>query len=292
MTTAGGSSALVELGWVHARQVLPLSLLQPLQSQLSDWLTGAGAPRRWPWQGIDQQAIRLQRRNPRGLGALAAALPQLEQVYVLALHDALGALLCAHSGWSQVVLSPIHNLRAKLPWRLSQSPFTNVPWHQDYGASDPQGDPVCLLTAWIPLSPAGPRQGGLELIPRSHQLGWLPHERGPRGPEVRPEALAQALQQRPDLQPVAIDAQPGDVVLFDQLTLHRSLPNRSRRCRWTLDLRYAEAGCSSGRPGQWARDPLVGEPLGPALLELVRQRAAALGDPGCPVRKRVDLELP
>lgn len=286
MTVVSANSVLGELGWVHARQVLPASLLRPLQNQLSSWLEAAGAPRRWPWHGIDQQAIRLHNRQPQALRSLAAALPQLDQLYALALHAQLGTLLRAHTNWDQAVLSPIHNLRAKLPWRFSQSAFTTVPWHQDFGASDPQADPVCLVTAWIPLSPAEPRHGGLELIPRSHQLGWLPHQRGPRGPEVLPEALDDALEQRPDLQPVAIHAQPGDVVLFDQLTLHRSLINRSSRTRWSLDLRYAEAGQSTGRPGQWAYDPRVGEPWSNAVLELAEQRVQAMVHP---IHKRVDL---
>jgi len=78
-------------------------------------------------------------------------------------------------------------------------------------------------------------------------------------------------------------------VLFDQLTLHRSLPNRSRRCRWSLDLRYAAAGCSSGRPGLWSRDPMVGEGWTPGVAELVAQRQRALANPLTPLQKRVDL---
>lgn len=278
-------SKLGELGWAHARQVLPASILEPLQRQLSGQLAEAGAPRRWPWQGMNEQAIRLHRQNPKALAALTAALPQLEQVYGLALHPQLASVLRIHSGWSNAVLSPIHNLRAKLPWRLSQSAFTTVPWHQDYGATDPQADPIDLITAWIPLSPAGPRHGGLELIPRSHQLGWLPHYRGARGPEVRPEALAKALRQHPDLQAIAINARPGDVVLFHQFTLHRSLRNRSRRTRWSLDLRYAQAGQSTGRPGQWAIDPIVGAPWSNTVMELAQQRFDAMAQP---IRKRVD----
>jgi hypothetical protein len=79
-------------------------------------------------------------------------------------------------------------------------------------------------------------------------------------------------------------------VLFDQLTLHRSLPNRSRRTRWSLDLRYGRAGSSGGRPGLWQRDPLIGEPINTGLLELVKQRCSALADPGTRVLKRIDLD--
>ena len=89
---------------------------------------------------------------------------------------------------------------------------------------------------------------------------------------------------------MALDASPGDLVLFDQLTLHRSLPNRSHRCRWSLDLRYSAAGTSTGRPGLWSRDPLVGETYGPELETLILERHQALSNPGITLRKRVDLE--
>jgi hypothetical protein len=283
------AGVLGELGWVHARGFLPQEPLQALREQLAAWLAGQGARAPWPWQGIDQQAIRLHRLRPQALGGLQQALGELDAVYALSLLPPLGALLEQHTGWPAAALSPIHNLRAKLPGRLGTSPFTTVPWHQDYGASDPTAGPVTLVTAWIPLSPASPRHGGLELIPRSQRLGWLAHQRGDRGPEVDPLALAKTLEQHPDLKPVAIDAQPGDVVLFDQLTLHRSLPNRSRRTRWSLDLRYSCIGSSTGRPGLWQRDPRIGEPVDEELMALVQQRCTAMANPATPILKRVDL---
>lgn len=283
---------LDQLGWAHARQVFPPLLLASLRNELAGWLAArGGSVSRWPWQvpGIDGQAVRLHERSSGSLDGLQRALEQLPSVYALALDATIAALLQEHLSWSEAVLSPIHNLRAKLPWRLSTSAFTTVPWHQDFGASDPSCDPLDLVTVWIPLSPADAFHGGLELIPRSHQLGWLPHRRGNRGPEVTPSLLAQTLEYRRDLQPVCVDAQPGDAVLFHQCLLHRSLPNRSRRCRWSLDLRYAEAGSSSGRPGLWQRDPLVGEPVDAALMDLIAQRQAAMDNPlRVKVIKRVD----
>jgi len=164
-----------------------------------------------------------------------------------------------------------------------------VPWNQDFGASDPASDPVQLITAWIPITAASPHNDGLEVIPGSHRLGWLPHQRDERGPEVCAKALTSALANHPELQPTGLDAQPGDRVLFDQLTLHRSLGNRSCRCRRSLDLRYAPAGCSSGWPGLWSRDPMVGEGWSPGVAELVGQRQWGLANPLTRIQKRVDL---
>jgi len=276
-------SPLSQSGVVHLRRAIPLHLLKALRAQLRAQLPLPAST------GIDRLAIRLHQQQPGALQALQRGFCGLPAVFGLALHPRLGQLLHQHCGWPAAVLSPIFNLRAKLPWSLSQSPFTTVPWHQDFGASDPASDPVQLITAWIPLTAASPHHGGLEVIPGSHRLGWLPHHRDERGPEVCAQALATALANHPELQPTTLDAQPGDLVLFDQLTLHRSLPNHSRRCRWSLDLRYAAAGCSSGRPGLWSRDPVVGEGWSPVVAELVAQRQRALANPLTPLQKRVDL---
>ena len=277
-----------ELGWVHFRQALPIELLNNIRRQISDQLFFAGL-RRLPFQSgeLSKSSVRFYRRNPRSLASLQGMLVNLPSVYQLALHPLIGQLLERSVGWSQAALSPIHNLRAKLPWRLNKSPFTTVPWHQDYGASDPTVEDVRLLTLWIPLGPASARHGGLELIPRSNHLGWLPHARGERGPEVDLLSMKNALETGQSLTPVSVDAQAGDVIIFDQMMLHRSLKNHSRICRWSLDLRYAACGESTGRPGQWDRDPLVGERVGDEVMKLVRQRFNL----GVPIRKRVDEEL-
>ena len=276
-------SPLSQSGVLHLRQAIPLHLLKALRAQLRSQL-----PLQAPG-GIDRLAIRLHHQQPGELQSLQRAFTGLPAVFELALHPKLGQLLHHHCGWPAAVLSPIFNLRAKLPWILSQSPFTTVPWHQDLCASDPATDPVELVTAWIPLTAASPYHGGLEVIPGSHRLGWLPHHRGERGPEVCAQALATVFANHPELQPTALDAQPGDLVLFDQLTLHRSLPNRSSRCRWSLDLRFAALGSSSGRPGLWSRDPVVGEGWSPEVAELVAQRQRALANPLTRIEKRVDL---
>ena len=159
-----------------------------------------------------------------------------------------------------------------------------MPWHQDYGASDPTVGRVRLVTVWIPLGPASTYHGGLEIIPRSKHLGWLPHSRAARGPEVNVNAMCDALKVNRNLSPVSVQASAGDVIIFDQLTLHKSARNKSRICRWSLDFRYAAMGQSTGRPGQWDRDPRVGDDVGSGVMKLVRQRYSS----EVPIRKRVD----
>lgn len=281
--------ALAQSGVVHLRQAIPRVLIRQLHREIAQLLARrSGQPRSW-WRGIDRQAVSLYGQDRAVLDDLNRELESLPGFYALALHSRWRSLLAEHAGWSQACLSPIHNLRAKLPWRLNQSAFTNVPWHQDYGATDPADESVALITAWVPITQASPHHGGLQVIPGSHRLGWLPHRRSERGPEVCADGLATRMIQHPDLQSLSIDARPGDVVLFDQFTLHKSLPNQSNRCRWSIDLRYAEVGRSSGRQGLWRRDPMVGEALDNSVRALISERLSALANPATVIRKRVDL---
>ena len=273
------------VGWVHYRQVLPCALINRIRSQISNQLVLASSGNFSLYKSdLDRASVRFYRNNPDQLPLLQDMLPDLPAVYELALHPLIGDFLEKSIGWSDSVLSPIHNLRAKLPWKLSKSPFATVPWHQDYGASDPTVGKVRLVTVWIPLSPALTYHGGLEIIPRSNHLGWLPHSRTERGPEVNKQAMYDALKENRNLSTVSVQARAGDIILFDQLTLHKSFRNKSRICRWSLDFRYAALGQSTGRPGQWDRDPRIGDDLGSGLMKLVRQRYSS----EIPIRKRVD----
>ena len=276
---------LDSLGWVHYRQVLPSHLISSIRDQISDQLAlNKSRDCLFFKSDLDRAAVRFYRNNPDQLSLLQGMLPNLPAVYELALHPLIGNLLEESIGWSESVLSPIHNLRAKLPWNLSKSPFTTVPWHQDYGASDPTIDRVRLVTVWIPLGPASTYHGGLEIIPRSNHLGWLPHSRAARGPEVNVSAMCDALKVNRNLSTVSVQASAGDVIIFDQLTLHKSCRNKSRICRWSLDFRYAALGQSTGRPGQWDSDPRIGDDVESGVMKLVRQRYSS----EIPIRKRVD----
>lgn len=285
MEYAQNKYILDTLGWAHYRRVLPCDLINSIRGQISDQLVLNNSRNCLMYKSdLDRASVRFYRNNPAQLSLLQDILPNLPAVYELALHPLIGNLLEKSIGWPESVLSPIHNLRAKLPWNLSKSPFTTVPWHQDYGASDPTVGRVRLVTVWIPLGPASTYHGGLEIIPRSNHLGWLPHSRAERGPEVNKQAMYDALKANRNLSPVSVQASAGDVIVFDQLTLHKSARNKSRICRWSLDFRYAALGQSTGRPGQWDRDPRIGDNLGSGVMKLARQRYSS----EMPIRKRVD----
>ncbi|MBV7335218.1 phytanoyl-CoA dioxygenase family protein, partial [Chloroflexi bacterium TSY] len=49
-------------------------------------------------------------------------------------------------------------------------------------------------------------------------------------------------------QAVILPMQPGDVLLMDKRTPHRSTRNVSETVRWSVDLRYQKTGTPTGRP--------------------------------------------
>ena len=117
-------------------------------------------------------------------------------------------------------------------------------WHQDIVALLPDADDTRIVTVWIALTDAFVANGCLVSIPGSHRLGPLVHcanEDLASEPYVPLTVLA-GMREQP------LPVRRGGVVLFDKLNVHRSLPNRSRSMRWSIDVRYNPIGQSSGRP--------------------------------------------
>lgn len=103
-----------------------------------------------------------------------------------------------------------------------------TPQHQDY--PHVQGS-TRLCTAWIPLGACGGDLGGLRIAAGSHRLGMLPLEpaMGAGGMSVPGDFSADWVSS-----PMA----PGDVLIFNCLTVHQGVPNRSDAMRLSIDLRY------------------------------------------------------
>lgn len=121
-------------------------------------------------------------------------------------------------------------------------------WHQDLVVVTEEADRTNMLGVWLPLNEATLENGCLVVVPRSHQRGLVHHCDSPDRPGI-PEELVQG-EQRP------LPTRPGDVIFLHPLIMHSSLPNRSRRGRWSFDLRYCPTGQPTGRewfPGFVAR---------------------------------------
>lgn len=112
-------------------------------------------------------------------------------------------------------------------------------WHQDstylLGSHN-------AVTFWIPLGRVGPGLGSIEIVPGSHRAGLQPFiatrlDVADKNAALSPADLA--LEREPG-GGIEVEAEAGDIVVFSQLLLHRSTPNRSRCIRWTVQARFAD----------------------------------------------------
>ena len=137
----------------------------------------------------------------------------------------------------EIMCHPAYRVRPKLP----EHDRTLVPWHQDAGYMEPACDAVLQLTIWIPLIDATVENGCLEVIPHAHRDGVFRHRRVKGRPylDIPPDAL-------PGVEPVIVPVNFGSVLLFTNLTPHRSIPNVSNQVRWSVDARYQDASKPTG----------------------------------------------
>ena len=140
---------------------------------------------------------------------------------------------------NEIRLYPNYTVRPKLP---NHEP-TAVLWHQDGGytehwhkANDGDVADIRMLNVWSPLVPARVENGCMQFIPGSHKLPLLPHEEREFYLEIPPEHIEPLAQDA-----VAIELDPGDVVLFHNMLCHRGLSNQAKTIRWSMDWRYQDA---------------------------------------------------
>jgi ectoine hydroxylase-related dioxygenase (phytanoyl-CoA dioxygenase family) len=171
-----------------------------------------------------------QRYLPEGLFRL------LRSPRILDLAEAvLGPEITCHAGYR---VRPKMRATPRTAW------MAEMPWHQDGAYLDPECDAHTYLTVWLPLVEVTPENGCLEVI-----LGGgrpiLPHRNlhGRSFLHVRPEA-------RPTDPVIALPARPGDIILMNGRTPHRSGPNRTDGVRWAIDMRYHRPDSPHGHAGE------------------------------------------
>ena len=140
--------------------------------------------------------------------------------------------------------NPIQHLRAKPPddFEPHTGPsFHMAPWHQDAAVMMPEAEGSDVITCWLPLQEAKADMGCMEVIPGLVDDGYLRHQKA-GGTTIVPDLM-------PLHSPRVMECEQGDVILMSRFTPHRSRPNISDACRWSLDLRYQPTGQHTGRTG-------------------------------------------
>lgn len=132
------------------------------------------------------------------------------------------------------ILGPDIILWAMVFWYKEPHNTKYIPWHQD--ATYWPMKPRINLTAWVALGPTFRRNGCLRLIPGSHKR-WLDDEYQSLSQE---SAFAEGLKADQVDQSKALDLEmaPGEVVFFNEATLHGSDANSSDIPRLAYALRF------------------------------------------------------
>ncbi len=97
-------------------------------------------------------------------------------------------------------------------------------WHQD-GAYVPQSTDLLRFNIWIPLDTVTHENGALIYIPQSHKYGLKEHVRDASYDKNMTLYLKDVNGGR------CVNANPGDIIVHHQLTVHSSFPNNTESAR-------------------------------------------------------------
>jgi ectoine hydroxylase-related dioxygenase (phytanoyl-CoA dioxygenase family) len=140
--------------------------------------------------------------------------------------------LVGHERMTSVVqdlLSPMQRTGQVIRPRAVVHAFSTArhPWHQDVVRPTTTGCGSVRFACWIPLTEVNERSGALEIIPGAWSEPF-PHEVHADG------ALGILENQLPATDRRSIPLKPGDVLVLDRYTPHRSLPVEPGKARWAV----------------------------------------------------------
>lgn len=143
-------------------------------------------------------------------------------------------------------------------------------WHQDYPAQIRSLDGLIF---WSPLLEMTPELGPVEFCVGSHKDGLAPvSEKDAVNPE-KTGAYGLTLSDESGrvgrYEKAAPLTKPGDLVLVDFLTLHRSGENVSDRARWSLQMRWFNFAEPTGKKLGWPGAYICGNDLRAVHPEMV-----------------------
>ncbi len=123
-------------------------------------------------------------------------------------------------------------------------------WHQDHFYVKGNTE---VVTAWVPLQDTSFIKGCLQVMPGSHKLGPIPHDKAALGKKWYPSTVF-------DREIRYVEMKRGDALLFHACLLHSSNLNLSEEIRFSVNARYT--------PLHLPTDPAMG-----AVLEVSRANA-------------------
>lgn len=216
--------AAAEQGYLYLPGLIEESPVRKLRARVLAICEELGwlAPGKLTSQGIARPGIRVgDTKDPDYLTLAQKILPTAEFV-ALGHHAAILDIL------ERLFGGPAEGDKGSVLRVFSPNrPELTTPSHQDHYYIREMPD---LWTAWLPLGECPAEMGGLALLPGSHRQGLLAHEGEGVGDHILgiPEDAVWA----------SSDYGWGDVLLFNNLTVHRAGDNRSDRLRLSADHRF------------------------------------------------------
>jgi phytanoyl-CoA hydroxylase len=174
-----------------------------------------------------QETLRLLETHPAHAGVFVGLAANSERFRNLARDPRLLDAL-------EPIIGPdIEFLSDKVVFKSASTDYGS-PWHQDWLYWEGQHK----ISVWIALDLATPENGCLKMLPGSHRQAVVHDGVSPDGRSfghrLRPDAVDES-------KAVVLPCEPGDAVLFHDLTLHSSFPNSSGRDRWSVISTYRSA---------------------------------------------------
>ncbi len=112
-----------------------------------------------------------------------------------------------------------------------------VPWHEDSFYWGSRLNPMEVITVWLAIDPSSPENGGMSVIPRTHnsgRQGYSDYDAVDTAKNVFNTEILR--EQREEERAVPCILQPNECSLHDGRLMHGSPPNTSsqRRCGYTM----------------------------------------------------------
>ena len=205
---------------------------QAVEKQAQQWLAEGKIRDTHPEADFDHRYGLLREQLPPTHSNSWRSILVSPELYAIWQHPVLLGMARRLVG-DEVWASRTWNGRPRAPKQGKQT----IGWHQDAHYQrdyDPADGPV--YSFWLPLVPVDEDSGCLQVAPRSHKQGIRPEVQLPNN-----GLRGLADHELAGFEPVTCVMQPGDVLIFTELTYHRALDNVSDRVRWSLDIRYHDA---------------------------------------------------
>ena len=189
-------------------------------------------------------------------------------------NDSFGHLL------AQILGPDVKQIAQQIHWKPPGAQVSGYRFHQDIRFRSPEDEKIAegTVTTGLAIDRATKENGCLQVLPKSHKLGYLGLSDAGEGYLMKGLTAGEELR-AVGLDPadiISLELEPGDLAVWGLLTVHGSLPNASENDRAFLIQSYTRADASER--GEWAFRNGVSEPLG-ATPKLCKDDRL-LSDPG------------